>query len=1328
MGCQMGGRGSWRVGAMVHSTDLLGRVTSYKYDANQRLSTTTMPDGSQTVTAYDQSGNKTYETDEQGRVAQYFYNSRNQRSQTLVTNGSVVANRYDGRGNLSSTLSYRAGAGYWDASRSQPFSSDTTLVTESKSFFNVLGLPTRTIQNGEFGELQSGWKNVAVTSPSVEDQTLAGVVTPISLADGQSGAFSNTGWNSTGQALIANPAASSYTGAQSTDGRNVLVVANGAIAQTLSESVSPNTAYVLSVDVGSTLSNTATTYGLELYAGTTLLQSTSHAQRALQQGSFVSSVLRYTSSSTPPSGALQIRLVSSSGVLHFDNVRLMKRALLDANATESRATYNATGQLTASIDSKAIVSAWHNPSNPYDVDSNGVVNSLDQDLVTEMLTQHRLSKTAGPNGDALPPNPTESLGFASLKGGYFVDVNNDGLLNTTDSNAIASYLALATKPVISSGTSITYDALGRTTKRVLPNAVGLNVDSSIGSDRPTQTYQFDVWQGSSNLPLVGNRSMATDPLGRVTETTTDGRGRVISSIVRSSTGLVVNQSQTTYDAADNAITSVGARGFEAGNSPTDFTTQFTYDQRNQLIGVDAPDTLGVAGATLTHKFDFRYDQVGNQTQTRTGDAQTDVVYDSRNRPTTTTNRVSIGNSPNQVMKTTYDRASNVISSRDPLGRTGRVVFDANNFPVIGFDAMGIASSSEYTAAGQIRTKTDAKGRTNKTYFDYRDRAVLSLFPDPDGAGPESPSASLLTYNASDELLQQSVGAISTTWAMSDLVDTSYLYDRLGRAYLTINTDPDGAAGPLTSPLSFVRYDSVGNAIAQYSPRGVTRVNGVVTVDEKYKTTLQYDALDRLIRVEYPDIDLDPNTNLDGPLGKPVSQFTYDADGNQLSALDPLGRKTVSTYDAAGLVRTLSMFATGSSVASATTQMTYDDRGNLVASIDPLGITTKIEYDLLDRAVKVDGQDIVVDGVTQTRESRTIYDLANNAISSIDELGRATTVTYDGANRPISTLLPSADGQPRRSSTVFDTVGNPVRTIDANGQIQRSIYDDADRITKSIEPNGSTTEMAYDVYGNMISLKDPGGVQSIRVYDRLMREIQDGQVVGSGVVVAGGKITGVTPTNVNFRTSAYDVSSNLTEATDRNGRKITYQYDLLDQPLREKWGETTTTRTIENRYDLGSQVNSIVDSATTKSLAYTYDFAGRILSEQQSAGPTITMNYSYRADGSLDSLYPTSTSLPTTDPLFASGLKYSYDTVGRQTEVRNRVTSGATQPVSVAYRYDNSDQLVGMSRFGYPAVGAPVELRTSQTWNAPTGRLQQLQHTVVASNTTIGCKQHDHRSL
>jgi YD repeat-containing protein len=315
-----------------------------------------------------------------------------------------------------------------------------------------------------------------------------------------------------------------------------------------------------------------------------------------------------------------------------------------------------------------------------------------------------------------------------------------------------------------------------------------------------------------------------------------------------------------------------------------------------------------------------------------------------------------------------------------------------------------------------------------------------------------------------------------------------------------------------------RDDAAGNTSLSVDPRGA-QFNG--TWDPLYQTDYTYDAFNRLATVTEPDSDYDPIALTNGPDGRPVWQYTYDAAGNQISLIDSLNRMTKTTYDAIGLVASDSQYAQSTDTTpQATTSYTYDDRANLVKVVDPVGITTRYQYDLIDRPTVTDGQDVVVNGVTQSHISSMEYDLTGNVTATVDELGRRTTMQYDGLNRLVAVNSPSLAGQPTRDISIYDRSGNVIRSIDPLGLVTKFSYDNANRQTSTTDPKGQTTTTTYDALGNVLNVVDPQLVKTSYEYDQLNRVVKEGIRTGT---------SGGNDVNSN-RLYEYDVDGNLTKSS------------------------------------------------------------------------------------------------------------------------------------------------------------------------------------------------------
>ena len=121
------------------------------------------------------------------------------------------------------------------------------------------------------------------------------------------------------------------------------------------------------------------------------------------------------------------------------------------------------------------------------------------------------------------------------------------------------------------------------------------------------------------------------------------------------------------------------------------------------------------------------------------------------------------------------------------------------------------------------------------------------------------------------------------------------------------------------------------------------------------TRYAYDAMNRLVGTAEPDPDGG------GPLQAPVTQRTYDANGNLTSVTDARGAVTAYTYDQR------SRLLTTTDANGGVTRNIYGSDEKVAAVIDALGHRTDYTYDLRHRLIKtVDA----LGGVTRYRLRRT----------------------------------------------------------------------------------------------------------------------------------------------------------------------------------------------------------------------------------------------------------------------------------------------------------------------------------------------------------------------
>ena len=459
-----------------------------------------------------------------------------------------------------------------------------------------------------------------------------------------------------------------------------------------------------------------------------------------------------------------------------------------------------------------------------------------------------------------------------------------------------------------------------------------------------------------------------------------------------------------------------------------------------------------------------------------------------------------------------------------------------------------------------------------------------------------------------------------------------------------------------------------------------------------------------------------------PEGQPSSYFSTPQ-GYTERVVDPLGN-TVTTGFANGLPVSFT------NANQQTSRMEYDARGNMIRMIDPLGAVWASTYDNNDRltsetdplgAVRQFGYDargnLVRTVSPQGRAFSQEYDDKGQLIAVVNAGGNKTTFAYDRfGNR---TVVTHSLGDITKHA--YDGYGlNRVATTDANGNTTKYEYDPNHRLTRLIHPDGTSRMYAYDCCAGVavtdenghkvLTRRDPllqimekqdalGNV-NLFVYNRNMRQVKIQDPLGCTWEVAydpaGRAVKWINAIGETGR-MAYDPEGNLTSLWDERGNKTGFVFDGNNQltgtidPLghnqlytRDHLGRLTAVTnarggTVKVDYDnAGRVIKKSYDGQQVA--AYAYDDLGNLIQMTDASGKTnfildggdkvtsirypdaLTVTYSYDPNGNLISVtYPGE-----------QVVRYIYDTL-------NRVTQMAWGQHSISYRYDAVGNVIGVSR-------------------------------------------------
>lgn len=391
-----------------------------------------------------------------------------------------------------------------------------------------------------------------------------------------------------------------------------------------------------------------------------------------------------------------------------------------------------------------------------------------------------------------------------------------------------------------------------------------------------------------------------------------------------------------------------------------------------------------------------------------------------------------------------------------------------------------------------------------------------------------------------------------------------------------------------------------------------------------KTNLSYDGSGHLNGITDPAGRTFAVTTTNGritKLGAPGGRtllYSYDTAGNLTSATDPASAKWTYTYDASH--RLLTMLDPRQQGASTPVPLTniYDAQGHVTKQTDFAGRATLFDYASIPGATKTTDPvgDITVDYYANGLRSKTTTGYGTTAAAT-------TTYTYDSITEAPATVT---DPLNHTSSYTYDASGNLLTITDPLGRVRTKTYNALNDTLTDQDPKGITTNMTYDSTGNLLTtttplLSDTGSTLATQTV-----------TYTHGDSSHPGDVTSVTNPNGQSTALAYDNFGDLVSSTappspeNSGGDKTTYTYNtntgwrLTQVNPKGNAAGTPATYTTTYGYDADGRPNLTRDSLWTSTAptlhqsSKTFDADGNVVSSVDANGRNTT--YVYDADGEL----------------------------------------------------------------------------------------------------------------
>lgn len=674
-----------------------------------------------------------------------------------------------------------------------------------------------------------------------------------------------------------------------------------------------------------------------------------------------------------------------------------------------------------------------------------------------------------------------------------------------------------------------YDATGNLTASIDALGRRTEFDYDVRGQQIRVRYP-DGTQEESHYDRNGNLIESVDRLGRSTFQVWDAAGRLLE--IRHPDGT---SERKVYNSAGRLVLEVDANGNER---------RFEYD---------AAGHLSAEVNALGQRTEYGYDSQGRRTSRRDANGNlTRFQHDALGRPVRTV--LPDGS----VTEVRYDALSRKIAEVDANGLETRYEYDEQGRLLAVIDALGQRTSYAYDGRGNRIRQVDANGHVTQWRYDALGRVLSRTLP----AGQHES----FTYDAVGNRLTHTDFNGNTT---------RYEYDALNRLVRT--DDADGVT-------ELTRYTATGQiaSVEVQCPAAVCTLAGRVSGETRY----QYDARDRLVRVDLP--------------GGLWIEYDYDANSNR-TALRTAYQQVQYEYDAANRLIRVSACQDAACSVTEDTVYAYDSVGNRLSASHANGSSSEYGYDALNRLVELRERDALDNVIVQ--QLFTLGAAGHRlAISELED--RQVQYQYDALYRLEEERVTDSHSD-RVTRYRYDAVGNRLsETVSCSpvcaGELQAGIttyhYDANDRLLQTQGPAG-TTIYSYDANGNTVSTSGATGTVLYRFNSRnQLVEASGAASVAYRYGADGSRVAQIQGGNTRlFLADTNRTHAQVIEERDGSGALLA-SYVMGDRRISQRRGNEQFTYHSDG---LGS-VRALTSAAGTQTDRYVYSAFGLLEHQQGSS--------------------------------------------------------------------------------------------------------------------------------